>query len=104
MKHFIVEATYLVPLEKIKEATPRHRSFLQKGYDSGVFLCSGPQNPPVGGILVARANSIAELESILKEEPFQVENLASYRIREFQPVKRQSWAEEWFGDKSDRSV
>ena len=35
---------------------------------------------------------------MFKEEPFKAENLASYRIREFQPVKRQSWAEDWFGD------
>ena len=55
MKHFIVEATYLAPLEKIREATPKHREFLQRGYDAGLFLCSGPQDPPVGGFLVARA-------------------------------------------------
>lgn len=97
MKHFIVEATYLAPLEKIKEATPRHRAFLQKGYDAGLFLCSGPQDPPVGGFLVARANSKANLEAMFAAEPFQVERLASYTIREFQPVKRQAWAEEWFG-------
>jgi uncharacterized protein YciI len=55
MKHFIVEATYRAPLEQIREATPRHRAWLQQGYDQGLFLCSGPQDPPVGGFLVARA-------------------------------------------------
>jgi uncharacterized protein YciI len=96
MKHFVVEATYLVPFERIKETIPRHRLFLQKGYDDGLFLCSGPQDPPVGGFLVARAESLEYLQSVFAEEPFQAEGLASYRITEFLPVKRQPWAEDWF--------
>ena len=104
MKHFIVEATYVSAFEKIKEAAPRHRSFLQKGYDMGLFLCSGPQDPPGGGFLVARAKSMEDLRALLEEEPFQVENLATYKITEFQPVKRQPWTDEWFGEGSDRPV
>jgi uncharacterized protein YciI len=105
MKHFLVEATYLVPYERIREAQPRHRIFLQKGYDAGLFLCSGPQvDPPVGGFMVARARSKADLESMFEEEPFNAEKLASYTFREFNPVKRQPWTEEWFSEKSDQAV
>ncbi len=104
MKHFIVEATYLAPFEKIKEAIPRHRAFLQKGYDAGLFLCSGPQDPPTGGFLVARARSMAELRSMFDEEPFNVEKLARYTFREFQPVKRQPWTERWFSEETAAGV
>ncbi|MEW6645504.1 MAG: YciI family protein [Pseudomonadota bacterium] len=97
MKHFIVEATYLVPFEQIAETIPRHRAFLQKGYDLGLFLCSGPKAPPTGGFLVARAKSKAELEAFFENEPFQVAGLASFTFTEFQPVKRQDWTEHWFG-------
>ena len=97
MKHFLVEAKYLVPYEKIKEVQPRHRVFLQKGYDAGLFLCSGPQvDPPVGGFLVARAESRDALVSMFREEPFFSEKLASYTFTEFDPVKRQPWTEQWF--------
>jgi uncharacterized protein YciI len=98
MKHFVVEATYLAPLDQIREATARHRVFLQKGYDAGLFLCSGPQDPPVGGFLVARANSLEELKSMFDEEPFHVEKLASYTFKEFNPVKHQPWTQGWFGE------
>jgi len=98
MKHFIVEAKYLVPFEKIKETIPRHRIFLQKGYDLGMFLCSGPIDPPTGGFLVARAKSKADLETLFEDEPFLVANLASFTFTEFQPVKRQGWAEHWFAE------
>ncbi len=100
MKHFVVEATYLAPLERIREATARHRAFIQKGYDAGLFLCSGPQDPPVGGFLVARARSLEELKSMFDDEPFQAERLASYSFKEFQPVKRQPWTEEWFNPRA----
>jgi uncharacterized protein YciI len=98
MKHFIVEAKYLVPFERIKDTIPRHRAFLQKGYDLGMFLCSGPKEPPTGGFLVARAASKAELEALFADEPFNVARLASFTFTEFQPVKRQGWTEHWFGE------
>lgn len=97
MKHFIVEATYLVPFEQIKETIPQHRAFLQQGYDAGLFLCSGPKDPPTGGFLVARARSRAELEAFFENEPFHLAHLARFTFSEFQPVKRQGWTEHWFG-------
>src|ERR1051326_7099821 len=68
MKHFVVEATYLAPLEEIQKVIPRHRAWLQRGYDLGLFLCSGPQTPPVGGFLVARAESVTDLTTMFAEE------------------------------------
>ena len=96
MKHFIVEATYLVPFEQIQETIPSHRAFLQKGYDLGLFLCSGPKEPAIGGYLVARADSKADLEALFESEPFGAKGLARFTFTEFQPVKRQAWTERWF--------
>ena len=98
MKHFIVEATYLVPFEQIESTIPAHREFLQQGYDRGLFLCSGPKEPPTGGFLVARAKSREELEELFAREPFSVARLASFSFTEFQPVKRQGWTEHWFAE------
>jgi uncharacterized protein YciI len=96
MKHFIVEATYAVPLDQIREAYPRHRAWPQKGYDLGLFLCSGPKDPPTGGYLVARAESLDALRTMFGEEPFMSEGLAGFTFTEFQPIKRQPWTEAWF--------
>jgi len=70
MKHFVVEATYSAPIERVGEAYARHRAWLQKGYDLGLFLCSGPKDPPTGGYLVARAESAEALRTMFEEEPF----------------------------------
>lgn len=101
MKHFIVEAEYLVPFEAIKGTIAQHRAFLQQGYDLGLFLCSGPKQPPTGGFLLARAESKAELEGFFENEPFHLAGLARFTFTEFQPVKRQDWAEHWFNETSD---
>jgi uncharacterized protein YciI len=97
MPHYVVEITYRVPLPRIEQTVAAHRAHLQTGYDSGLLLSSGPQQPRVGGILIARATGRAELEAFIAQDPYQLEGLADYRLIEFQPVKHQPWAAEWFG-------
>jgi uncharacterized protein YciI len=96
MKHFVVEATYSAPIDQVREAYPRHRGWLQGGYDLGLFLCSGPKIPAIGGYLVARAESVEVLKAMFKDEPLNKEGLASFTFTEFDPVKRQGWTEDWF--------
>jgi uncharacterized protein YciI len=45
MKHFIVEIIYKAHIDKIEEVLTEHRNFLQRGYDEGKILMSGPQVP-----------------------------------------------------------
>ncbi|MFI4981158.1 MAG: YciI family protein [Nevskiales bacterium] len=97
MPHYIVEITCRVPLSRIKQTVTAHRVHLQTGYDRGLLLASGPQNPRQGGILIARAASQAELEAFIAQDPCRVDELADYRLIEFLPVMHQSWAGEWFG-------
>ena len=66
VKHFMVEATYVAPFEEVRAAYPRHRAWLQKGYDAGLFLYSGPKIPPTGGFLVARAESAQALRTMFE--------------------------------------
>jgi uncharacterized protein YciI len=101
MKFFIVEMTYLAPIEVIRAGYVEHRAWLQKGYDLGLFLCSGPKSdPPVGGYLVARAESRDVLEEMFAQEPFNKSGLGAMTFTEFQPVKRAPWAEAWFQTES----
>jgi uncharacterized protein YciI len=97
MKHFVLEGEYLAPFEEISELVPRHREFLQKGYDAGHFLCSGPQIPARGGFLLARAESVEKLHELLAEEPFtRAGKMRFSRITEFNPVQHQPVLRDWF--------
>ena len=95
VKHFVVEITYIAPLEAIDAALPEHRAFLQGGYEQGLLLCSGPQEPRTGGIILARAPARDDLTQFFRADPFQSRNMAKYRFLEFTPVKHQGWLESW---------
>ncbi len=97
MKHFVLEGEYLAPFEEIAPLIPQHRAFLQRGYDAGWFLCSGPQIPARGGVLLARAESREKLDELLAEEPFtRAKKMRFVRITEFNPVQHQPVLKEWF--------
>jgi uncharacterized protein YciI len=97
MKHFLLEGEYLVPFEEFSDLVPIHRAFLQKGYDAGHFLCSGPQISARGGFLLARAESLEKLQEILADEPFtKAKKMRFCRITEFNPVQHQTILKDWF--------
>ncbi|WP_082120987.1 YciI family protein [Dyella japonica] len=85
---FIVELTYLKPLDAIEAKLEAHRHFLDAQYLNGVFLASGPKIPRDGGVILASGRiSRSDLNTILAHDPFQLHGLASYRATEFSPVK-----------------
>jgi uncharacterized protein YciI len=95
MKHFIVEITYTVTFEELGETVAEHQAFLQGGYDQGWLLCSGPQAPRVGGMVVARAPSREALIEFFSNDPYLNKGLATYRWVEFEPVKHQPFLKDW---------
>jgi uncharacterized protein YciI len=95
MKHFIIEVTYVVPLTKIDEMLADHRKFLQDGYNKVLLLFSGPRKPRSGGIIAARADSLEYIKSFFENDPYKINNLATYEFFEFDPVKFQPFLEDW---------
>ncbi len=95
MKHFLIEITYTAPMTTIDAILPEHRNFLQTGYDAGMLLCSGPQNPRTGGIIIARGESLEAVQNFFMNDPYQKNNAATYRFVEFSPVKHQPFLKDW---------
>jgi uncharacterized protein YciI len=95
MKHFLIKITYLVPFEQMSEIVPEHRAFLQDGYERSWLLMSGPMSPKTGGIVIARAPSSEEIQAFFANDPYLLKGVASHRIVEFEPVKRQAFIEAW---------
>jgi uncharacterized protein YciI len=84
---FVVLLKYIVPLETVTAARPAHLAFLDQYYANKVFIASGRQVPPTGGIILARADNKVTLENILAEDPFAQQNLAEYQIYEWDVSK-----------------
>jgi uncharacterized protein YciI len=80
---FIINLTYIVPLEKLDAHMPEHVAFLRKHYAQNVFVASGRKVPRTGGIILALAKSKVEIENIMNEDPFISLKLAEYSVTEF---------------------
>ncbi len=84
---FVVSLTYTVALSEVDKIVEAHARYLDKYYKKGNFLVSGRKEPRTGGVILAQAKSINELNSILAEDPFHRENVATYEVIEFIPSK-----------------
>lgn len=83
---FIVLLTYTQPLVAVDALVPAHREFLQRMYHAGTFLLSGRKEPRDGGVILASAASVQELESVLAQDPFHLNGVAIYQVIEFLPT------------------
>ncbi|MFJ1268501.1 YciI family protein [Legionella lytica] len=83
---FVVQLTYLVPTQEVDKYLSAHREFLDYYYKQGLLVASGPMKPRTGGIIIAAINDRAYVESIFKQDPYYLAEIASYEFIEFTPV------------------
>jgi uncharacterized protein YciI len=79
---FIVLLTYTAPLAEVERHLQPHVAWLNTCYGDGIFLASGPQQPRVGGAILAHGLSRAELDCRLAEDPFAQAGVANYQVVE----------------------
>jgi uncharacterized protein YciI len=92
---FVISLHYLVPLEEIDAAMPRHTAFLDKHYKQGDFLVSGRQVPRSGGVIIARGKNREAVERMMRQDPFVKGKLASMDIVEFSASQMGKGLEKW---------
>ena len=83
---FIAILTYKKPLEEVDRFLQAHRDYLAKHYAAGDFIASGPQTPRVGGVIMIKANDRTSVDSIISQDPFNINGIANYQIVEFTPT------------------
>ncbi|MCD6047098.1 MAG: cyclohydrolase [Gammaproteobacteria bacterium] len=67
-------------LVKIDRQIPEHREFLEKNYQSELFLASGRKDPRTGGIILSLVPTSKKIEEVLDEDPFAINALADREI------------------------
>jgi uncharacterized protein YciI len=85
---FVIELIYKADLAAIDRHMTAHVAFLKKYYAAGHFLVSGRKIPREGGIILAVGKDRAQIEAIVREDPFHAEGLADFRIIEFRESQR----------------
>lgn len=84
---FLIQVTYTKPIGEIDKHLANHRAFLDKFYISGNLICSGPRNPRTGGIILCNFKSIDDVLNFTHQDPFYINDIASYEVIEFNPIK-----------------
>ena len=85
---FVIELIYKAELATVDAHMRAHMQFLKKYYGSGHFLVSGRKIPRDGGIILAVGSDRAEIDAIVREDPFVRKGLADFRIIEFRVSQR----------------
>ena len=85
---FVIELIYTADLKEIDARMRSHMAYVKKHYAEGRFLISGRKIPRDGGIILALASDRAEIETIMREDPFVKHGLAEFRVIEFRASQR----------------
>lgn len=83
---FIAILTYKKPLEEVDRHLQAHRDYLAEHYAAGNFIASGPQTPRFGGVIMIKTDNRAAVDSIIAQDPFNINGIADYQIVEFTPT------------------
>ena len=83
---FVLVIKYEKSIEEVDAVLAEHRAYLAEKYKTGHLFASGSQVPRTGGVILCNAQSRAEVEAIVAEDPFYKNEIASYEIIEFNAV------------------
>lgn len=84
---YIINLTYKTSPETVDQFLEAHIIYLNKQYELGNFVASGRKIPRTGGIILSIIKDLTQLQNIIAEDPFKINNIAEYELIEFIPSK-----------------
>ncbi len=84
---YIIELTYIKPIEEVDRHIAAHREFLNKYYETGNFLVSGRKVPRTGGVILALFPTRQSMDEAIQNDPFFKNGVARYTITEIEPTQ-----------------
>jgi uncharacterized protein YciI len=100
MKYFMVESSFNDPLPvdepELKKSIKEHVDYLQKGFDEGWILVSGPKASAGGGMILLKGTSLNEIEEFFSKDPMKISGIQEYKIIEFKLHECQNILKDWF--------
>lgn len=92
---FVILLTYKKPFVEVEKFLDAHRAYLDRHYAEGLFVCSGPQNPRTGGVILCRAQDRPTVDRLITLDPFHTHEVADYSVVEFIPTHHLSGFEKF---------
>ncbi|WP_446715541.1 YciI family protein [Bacillus sp. OTU530] len=85
MKYFIVFLPMLDE-EKSQEYRPQHLGFLARLRNEGKILANGKFVDGTGGLVIYMANTLGEVESLVRQDPYIIHGARCFEIHEWEMV------------------
>jgi len=88
MSVYAVEYNYAAEAAAARDQyRPDHRAWLSRQVDAGKILVSGPYPDGSGALIIFRAESEEDLESLLTQDPFALQGcIADHQIKPWNPI------------------
>ena len=84
---FIVLLKFSNNKDRASEFMEGHKAWIQSGFEAGVFLLVGSMKPMAGGGVLAHNILLKELQVLVAEDPFVVEDVVTPEIIEISPAR-----------------
>ncbi|PCI59780.1 MAG: hypothetical protein COB37_10815 [Kordiimonadales bacterium] len=84
---YIVLLKFDINRDKASQFMERHKNWIKRGFEDGVFILVGSLPPSLGGGIMAHNTSLSDLQDRVNQDPFVQEKVVSVEIIEFAPSK-----------------
>ncbi|AAV95179.1 YciI family protein [Ruegeria pomeroyi] len=84
---FLILLKFSTNKARAPEVMADHVAWLKQGFDDGVFDLAGSLQPQLGGGILARAATRAEVEARVAADPFVIEDVVTAEILELTPSR-----------------
>ncbi|CDZ87091.1 YciI family protein [Rhodococcus ruber] len=84
---FVIASTYTRPFSRDEAVVAEHLAFVDRCYEDGYFVASGPRQPFTGGLIIAHGDSEDQVRALMQEDPFVRDGVAHYEFMHSRPSK-----------------
>lgn len=84
---FIVLLRFSSGKSRARELMTAHNEWIERGFESGVFLVTGSIQPGLGGALLAHNTTRAELNERIQLDPFVAHDVVAAEVLEVSPSR-----------------
>ena len=96
IRYYTLEGTFVKDLPEqgeLEKAITAHLQYLDKGFNDGSILFSGPKIGIGGGIIIVKCSDI---DRFCNNDPLVQAGIQEYRVTEFELYKCQDFLTDWF--------
>lgn len=84
---FIFKVNYKKSISEVERFLAAHRDYLDVNFNAGKLVATGPQEPRTGGIIISNVATREEADSLIKGDPFYINDIADYEVIQFHATK-----------------